>query len=198
MGVSLNSLLTGALFDANRRWHRARGHRLRRVTGSLVMETRPRDGSFRSFANHLATLVLDVRLDRLAGAQLCRELHAQVKRQREASLPEKRLLCERSLVSRMTIEQMQRFVFQTRRPEWNLNFSNLIGLPFPLLGGDGWRVDEVRICTPVTPRTGIALTVIRYRGRLCFNFNYKSTVVSREEVETLRACFSESLDELTA
>jgi hypothetical protein len=198
LGVSLNSLLTGALFDANRRWHRAKGHRLGRVTGSLVMETRPRDGGFRSFANHLATLVLDVRLDRLDGAQLCRELHAQVKRQRAAHLPEKRLLCERQLVSLMSIEQMQRFVFHTKRPEWNLNFSNLIGLEFPPLGGDGWKVDEVRICTPVTPRTGIALTVIRYRGRLCFNFNFKSTVVSRADVEALRACFSESLDELSA
>jgi len=198
IGVSLNSLLTAALFEANRRWHRTRQMRLRRVTGSLVMETRPRDGSFRSFANHLATLVVDVRVDRHADlAGLARELHAQVKRQRASHAPEKRLLGERQVVARMTIEQMQRFVFQTRRPAFNLNFSNLIPLDFPTLGGAGWRVDEVRICTPVTPRTGIALTVIRYSGRLCFNFNYKASAVARDEVETLRACFAEALSEVT-
>lgn len=197
LGVSLNSLLTAALFDANRRWHAARGEALRRVTGSLVMETRP--PGFRSFANHLATLELDVRVDRARDlGELARTLHAQVKRQRAARAPEKRLLCEQQLVALMSVAEMQRFVFETRHAEWNLNFSNLIGLPFPALGGAGWRVDEVRICTPVTPRTGIALTVIRYRDRLCFNFNYKSSAATREDAEAVRAGFEAALRGLEA
>jgi hypothetical protein len=195
LGVSLNSLLTAALFEANRRWHAARGENLRRVTGSLVMETRPQ--GFRSFANHLATLELDVRVDRAADlGELARTLHAQVKRQRAARGPEKRLLAEKQLVALMSIAQMQQFVFETRHADWNLNFSNLIGLPFPALGGTGWRVDEVRICTPVTPRTGIALTVIRYRDRLCFNFNYKATAATRADAEAVRAGFEAALREI--
>jgi hypothetical protein len=196
-GVSLNSLLAAVLFEANRRFHRARGVALGRVTGSFVMETRPRDASFRSFANHLATLEVDLRLDRLADLpSVARAIHAQIKRQRITHAPEKRLLCERQLVLAMTVEQMQRFVFETKRPAFNLNFSNLIALDFPPMGGEGWSVDEVRICTPVTPRTGIVLTVIRYRGRLCFNFNYKGSAVTRDDVERLRSAFADALSAL--
>jgi hypothetical protein len=195
--VSLNSLLTAALFEANRRWHAARGLPLGRVTGNITLETRPRDRPFRSFANHLATLELDLRLDQLTSIDaLATAIQAQVKAQRAASLPEKRLLCERQLVLGMPLEALQAIVFQSKHPAYNLTFSNLIPLDFPPIGGAGWRVDEVRVCTPVTPRIGIALTVIRYRGQLCFNFNYKASAISREETEALRAAFEETLGEL--
>jgi hypothetical protein len=92
---------------------------------------------------------------------------------------------------------MQRFVFESKRPAYNLNFSNLIPLEFPALGGEGWAVDKVLITTPVTPRTGIALTAIRYRGRVVFNFNYKSSAATRAETEALCRCFQEALAALT-
>src|SRR6185312_445380 len=38
LGVSLNSLLTAAMFAANQRWHRARGAPLGRTASTLVME----------------------------------------------------------------------------------------------------------------------------------------------------------------
>lgn len=198
IGASLNSLLTGALFVANRAWHRSLGVACGRVTGTLQMETRPRDGTFVSFANHLATLDVEARLDRTGDpAAIVRAIQAQVDRQRARRTPIKRLLCERQLVSTMTIEQMQRFVFESKRPAYNLNFSNLIALEFPALGGDGWSVEDVLITTPVTPRTGIALTAIRYRGRLVFNFNYKSSAATREETEALCRHFQEALAALT-
>jgi condensation domain-containing protein/uncharacterized protein DUF1298 len=199
LGVSLNSLLTGALFCANQRWHRARGAPLGRTTASMIMETRPRDGGFVSFANHLATLEVEVALDRVGdAAAMARAVQAAVDEQRRSNRPFKRLLAERALVLGMTLAQLQRLVFETKHPSYNLNFSNLIALDFPTLDGDGWLVDEVLITTPVTPRTGIALTAIRYHGRLCFNFNYKSSAATRAEVEALCAEFQTVVTELVA
>ncbi|MGZ3427137.1 MAG: WS/DGAT domain-containing protein, partial [Polyangia bacterium] len=199
IGVSLNSLLTAALFAANQRWHRARGAPLGRTASSLVMETRPRDGGFVSFANHLATLDVVLPLDRLDDpVAMARAIQAQVDRQRRTNRPFKRLLAERALVLGMTVEQMQRIVFESKHPTYNLNFSNLIALDFPTLAGDGWLVDEVLITTPVTPRTGVALTAIRYHGRLVFNFNYKSTAATRPETEALCREFVAVVAELTA
>jgi hypothetical protein len=129
---------------------------------------------------------------------MARTIQAQVDRQRRANRPFKRLLAERALVLGMTLRQMQKIVFESKHPTYNLNFSNLIALDFPTLGGDGWLVDEVLITTPVTPRTGIALTAIRYHGGLVFNFNYKASVATRDEVEALSREFQAVVAELTA
>ena len=198
LGVSLNSLLTAAMFVANQRLHRARGAPLGRTASTLVMETRPRDGGFVSFANHLATLEVELRLDRVDDpALMARSVQAQVDAQRRANRPFKRLLAERALVLGMTLGAMQRIVFESKQPSYNLNFSNLIALELPTLGGAGWRVEEVLITTPVTPRTGIALTAIRYAGRLVFNFNYKASAASRADTEALRDEFARAVAELT-
>ncbi|MCU1279676.1 MAG: hypothetical protein JWM53_3222 [bacterium] len=199
LGVSLNSLLTAALFAATQRVHRAHGAPLGRATSTLMMETRPREGGFVSFANHLATLDVDLPLDRVDdAAAMARAVQAQVDAQRRSNRPFKRLLAERALVLGMTLAQLQRIVFESKHPTYNLTFSNLIALDFPTLAGDGWLVDEVLITTPVTPRTGIALTAIRYHGRLVFNFNYKSSAATREETEALCREFQSVVAELTA
>jgi hypothetical protein len=199
IGVSLNSLLTAALFAANQRWHRARGAPLGHTTSTLIMETRPRDGGFVSFANHLATLDVALPLGSVDDpAAMARTIQAQVDRQRRTNRPFKRLLAERALVLGMTLRQMQRIVFESKHPTYNLNFSNLIALDFPTLGGDGWQVEQVLITTPVTPRTGIALTAIRYNGQLVFNFNYKSSAATRAETEALCHEFQTVVAELTA
>jgi hypothetical protein len=199
LGVSLASLLTGALFEANRRWHRDEALPVGRTTGTLVMETRPRQGGFLSFANHLATLDVEAQLDRATDfASLVRSIQAQLERQKRARTPIKRLLCERLIVLRMNLEALQRIVFESKRPAYNLNFSNLIPLAFPSLEGERWSVDEVRITTPVTPRTGIALTVIRYRGRVTFNFNYKASAATRAQTAALCGHFHAVLKELEA
>ena len=192
IGCSLNSLLTAALFAANQRWHRALGEPRGRAAGTLVLETRPRDGAFLSFANHLATLEVEAQLggdadlgsDAALGA-LARDVQAQVDRQRRRRTPIARLLCEQQLARGMTVAAMQRLVFESKRASYNLNFSNLVALEFPPLGGDGWRVDEVLITTPVTPRAGIVVTVIRYRERVTFNVNYKASAATRAQAEAL-------------
>lgn len=194
LGVSLNSLLTAALIVANRRWHVERAQPIGRTRGLVLMETRPRDGAFRSFANHLASLDVWLDLRRLddvgAIAQL---LQRQVAAQRRRHVAEQRLLAERRIVAGMSIAQMQRYVFETARTNYNFNFSNLIPLDFPSLRGDGWSVDEVLITTPVSPRTGMALTVIRYNGRLFFNFNYKASAFSRDDTDALSRHFRDIL-----
>jgi hypothetical protein len=88
-------------------------------------------------------------------------------------------------------------IFETKRPSYNLNFSNLIPLEFPVLGGEGWGVDDVMITTPVAPRHGMVLTVIRYGGKLVFNFNYKTTAATKEQAEELCDAFRALLGEMT-
>jgi hypothetical protein len=117
--------------------------------------------------------------------------------QRDREIPTKRLLWERMGVLLLPLEQMQRIIFETKRPASNLNFSNLIPLEFATLGGEGWRVEDVRITTPVAPRHGIVLTVIRYGGKLVFNFNYKTTAAMQEHTEELCQQFGDALEQMT-
>ncbi len=186
IGCSLNSLLTAALFVANDRVGRARGVAAGRTVAQLLMETRPRDGGFVSFANHLATMKVEVDLARAPDLEpMARDIQAQVDVLRDSHRPIKRYLAERQWLALMTLQEAQPFIFETKFPAYQLDFSNLIALELPPLGGDGWSVDEIYPTTPVAPRTGIALTVIRYRGSLCFNFNYKASAVSRADTEAL-------------
>jgi hypothetical protein len=97
----------------------------------------------------------------------------------------------------MPLDRMQELVFAAKRPAHNLNLSNLIPLDFPVMAGTAWTVDEVLITTPVTPRTGIVLTVVRYNGRLCFNFNHVATAATAAQVTELARLFRDALAELT-
>jgi hypothetical protein len=192
-GVSLNSFLTGALCIAAKRWE---ARPLGRARVNLMVETRPREGGFVSFANHLARMSVDVQLDQLG--DLSAAMHAvqrEAKAQRDSRAPIRRLLAETALTYAMPMGDMQRIVFESTRPAINLDFSNLIPLAFPTIGGAGWQVREVLITTPVTPRVGLTLTVIRYNGSVCFNFNYKSTAATREQTEALAKEFAAVLAE---
>jgi hypothetical protein len=197
-GVSLNTLLTGALFLANQRWHRARGLPVGRTNAQLLMETRPRGREFVSFANHLAFLDSEADLGKSFQPEaLLASLQAQVVQQRDRDVPVKRLLLERLGVLLLPLAQLQTMIFESKRPAYNLNFSNLIPLEFAPLEGDGWAVREVLITTPVAPRHGIVLTVIRYRGRLAFNFNCKTTAATVEETRGLCEEFRAVMREMT-
>ncbi len=183
LGASLNSLLTAALFAATRDWHQ---EPLGRTTASLMMETRPRDPGFVSFANHLATLEIELDLAPPADLPaLTRAVQAQVDAQRRSSAAIKRFLIERAVVAALPLDALHQVVFESKRPSRSLDFSNLIALEFPAVAGDGWSVDEVFITTPVVPRAGVVLTVIRYRDALTFNFNYKDSAITGDEVEAL-------------
>ena len=187
IGVSLNSFLTGALLEAAARWHRAINKPLGRTVASLLVETRPREGNFSSFANHLG--MLEVSLD-LSQARLPAEtmqlVQREVEAQRAAQIPAQRIFAERLFVLPMPLGDMQRIVFEPKQLTSSLYFSNLIALRFPTMEGSGWRVSEVLLTSPVAPRTGIIVTVLRYGGKLVFNFNYKASAVSREETQAWR------------
>jgi hypothetical protein len=198
LSVSLNTLLTGALFLASQRTHRAKGLPLGRTNAQLLMETRPRDKAFVSFANHLTFLDAEANLAKdTEPTELLRSIQRQVERQRDRATPIKRLLCERGFVSILPLEQIQSMIFDTKRPAYNLNFSNLIPLEFPPIAGEGWAVDDVMITTPVAPRHGMVLTVIRYGGKLVFNFNHKTSAATREEAVELCEAFRGVLAEMT-
>jgi hypothetical protein len=195
IGVSLNSLLTGALFAAHRRWHADRSLPVGRTRATLLMETRPRDRPFASFANHLASLAVEI--DLAAGAEtaaIARAVQAQVDAQRAANLPQKLQLAQRIVASGMSLAELHRLVFEQKRPGTNFDFSNLIMLEFPPLAGAGWEVEAVRITTPVMPRHGIGVTAIRYRGRVTFNFNFKSSAASREHTTQVSEAFRAELE----
>jgi hypothetical protein len=198
LGVSQSALFMAALFVATQRWHRELGRRLGRANASLVMETRPRDGGFVSFANHLATLEVELHLGReLDPTDAARAIHAQLKRQLDRNRPLKRLVCERAIVAGMPLDKLKALIFDAKRPAFNLNLSNLIPLDFPVLSGPAWSVDEVLITTPVTPRNGVALTVVHYNGRVCFNFNYAASAVSAAQTTELAHRFRDALEALT-
>ncbi|HEX6836142.1 MAG TPA: WS/DGAT domain-containing protein [Polyangia bacterium] len=197
IGVSLNSMLTAALFTATQRVQRAHGAPVGRTAATLAVETRPREGDFASFANHLSSIDIILPLDRIDDpTAMARTIQAQVDRARRANQPFKRLIAERAIVLGMPLRQMQQMIFEAKRMTYNFGFSNLIALDFPTLGGDGWRVDNVLITTPIAPRQGIGLTVIRYNGRVTFNFNYKSSASSRADAEELARSFAAVVDEL--
>jgi hypothetical protein len=198
-GVSLNSLLSAALFRAAGRWSAERGTPPGRTNATLIAETRPRSGDFVSFANHLTSFYAEVDLagDPALG-DVARQIDAQVRDQRERDIHLGKLLAERSVAMDAPVDALRRFVMETRKAPFTLNFSNLIPLDFPHLGGDGWEVTRALVSTPTTPRCGIVLTVVRYRGELVFNFNYKASVVRTEEVTRFAELFEDAVGSVLA
>ncbi len=202
--VSLNTLLTGALMLANQRLHRAKGLPVGRTNAQLLMETRPRQkdpsdkAAFLSFGNHLTFLHAEADLGKVSDPKtLLTSLQKQVVQQIDRAMPTKHLLGERWFVLHLPLEELQREVFESVRPLYNLNFSNMIPLEFADLGGDGWLVEQILGTTPVAPRNGMALVCIRYHGKLVFNFNYKTTAATREFAEEMRAEFEKVMEDIT-
>lgn len=194
-GSNLNALIIAWLFEANRRWHAAMGERPKRVNMTLIAETRPRVGGFDSFSNHLTSFIVDLRLDLLRDVpSLMRAAHAQLREQAARQAHLRRYLVERWLVLSLKMRDFRKVLFAEGPTVINLNLSNMLAIPMPVLAGEGWRVTGALISTPTTPRTGIVLTVTRCEGVVSFNFNYKTTVVSQVEVEALVRSFAELVD----
>jgi hypothetical protein len=199
LGVTMNALLTGALFLALQRWHQTLGLPLGRTRIMVLMETRPRDlSSFVSFANHLAMPEMDVPLDRVTDPKAIIQLvQAQAEAERRSHTAIRQSLCEALLIRDMPLADMQTIAFESKAPTANLTFSNLIPLAFPTVGGDGWRVRQILITTPVSPKVGMTLTVIRYHGELVFNFNYKASAATRDQATALAKEFEKALAEIS-
>lgn len=194
-GGNLNALIIAWLFEANRRWHASMGERPKRVNMTLIAETRPRGGSFDSFANHLTSFIVDLRLDLLRDVPLLMQAaHLQLREQATRQAHLRRYLVERWLVLSLKMGDFRKVLFAEGPTVINLNLSNMLAIPLPTLAGEGWRVTGALISTPTTPRTGIVLTVTRCEGVVSFNFNYKTTVVSQVEVEALVQRFAALVD----
>ena len=194
-GGNLNARIIAWLFEANRRWHAAMGASLARVNMTVIAETRPRGGGFASFANHLTSFIVDLPLDRLPDSRsLMLAAHRQLREQVARRAHLRRYLVERWMVLSLRMGDFRRMLFSDGPTVINLNLSNMLAIPLPDLHGTGWRVTGALISTPTTPRTGIVLTVTRCGETVSFNFNFKETVVSREEVETLVGEFAALVD----
>ena len=193
-GGNLNTLIIAWLFEANRRWHGQLGEQPQRVNMTLIAETRPRSG-FDSFANHLTSFIVDLRLDQVGDTRaLMMAAHQQLRAQAARRAHLRRYLVERWMVLALRMGDLRKMLFSAGPTVINLNLSNMLAIPIPTIAGEGWRVTGALISTPTTPRTGIVLTVTRCEGVVSFNFNYKTTVVSQEEVEQLVAQFAGLLD----
>ncbi|HEY3353714.1 MAG TPA: condensation domain-containing protein [Polyangia bacterium] len=199
-GLSVNDLLTGALALALSRWTRAAGLPLRRFSLMLLADMRPRDREVRSFANHLSSYVVDLDLRRGDGAlALTRAVHDSVRRQAARRLPLKRLLAGIALVRRFRLGTLRRAVFGARRATLNTSFSNLLPLwPGGRLATRAWTCERLLIMTPCLFRQGLNASVIHYAGRLCFNFNYKESIVDAASARLLVDGFAAALDETLA
>lgn len=199
-GCSVNELLCGALSAALARWTQAQGRPLRRFNLFLPADMRPRGAGLLSSANHLSSYLvhLDTRgtprpLD-LAG-----QVHAQIRQQHRRRFPEKKLLSEIEATRRLSPAQIRQSLSGGRRALFNIPFSNLIAIsPQTPYATSSWVGRDLRVMTPCGYLQGLNVTVLRYHGELCFNFNYKASAVEREQVERLILAFDEALRELTA
>ena len=194
-GVNVNAVLTAVMLRTFARWSEGLGQPPGRTNCIVPAETRPRDGSVTSFANHLASFYITADLDPLPTVDaLARRIHAQIRKQARRNVHLKKLLAERGVVLGMPMSKMRKLVFNAERASVNVAFSNLIPLEFPTLSGPGWEATAVRICTPGIPWGGAGPTVARYGGELCFNLNYTESAVPTHSMDQLVAIFRDELD----
>jgi NRPS condensation-like uncharacterized protein len=200
-GLSLNTVFTAAYARAARSFGAA-GRPVARIACDIIAETRPRDGSFVSFANHLSAFAVD--LDEAGHPDVWRDFDATARAVHEAIKAESAVDAhlQRALVKSwgariLPMDALRRMVLDSIEVRSQIGFSNLTSLGFEPLEGPGWRVTEAWVTTPAAPPHGVVLTAIRYRGRATFNFNYKSSVVDSPAVHALAQRFVDELRTLS-
>lgn len=203
LGLSVNDFIGGALAKALERWSAAQGVPVSRFNFLVVADARPRQPGrpLRSFANHLCSFLVDLDVPRLGSARAMAEaIHNQVKRQHERAAQIKKLLLEIMVTRLLPIDRISKLIFETPRAVLNYSFSNLIPISPRSHGGrfatSSWRAEALRIMTPSPFLQGVNTTVIRYAGQLCFNFNFKASVVDQPAVCALIDAFLAALEEL--
>ena len=204
-GLSVNDLFSAALALALGRWSARHGAPPGRTRLLLPVDVRPRDRPFESFANHLSNVLVSCDLARPPPLlDLAQAMGRQAARQLARRMPLKKLLFEAAVAKRVRVDVMRRLVFEKRALFASLSFSNLSSLALPGAGADGrWRgagfqVGSLRVTTPCLPPQGANTTVVRYGDSLCFNFNYKDSLLDRAQAADLVASFEESLAEVDA
>ena len=189
-GGNLNWMMAAAFMVANKRWNEAQGVPVTRMNATTAAETRPRGQPFRSFANHLAFHIPDIDFTRFhAIADVMPEIQRQVKEQNARRAHLKRYLFERWFALTLKMVDFRKLLFASPRTVVNLNFSNVLAIPIPRLHGPSWQVTDVRVSTPLIPRTAIVLTLTNYDGAATLNFNFKASVATTAEVQALIEVF---------
>lgn len=205
-GVGLNALLCAAYLQSQVRWHAQPGSRQQRPVSRLVLstiaESRPRDPTYQSFANHLLWPVVDVDLPAPDVLTLAREVQRQLQDQQARRAPLKRYLVERGVVLSAPLRDVRKMLFEAKQTLVNLNFSNVLALPIPhLVAGEGsGRVQLVagNVAPPTTPRTALCLTAMACGQEATLNLNYKASIITDTEAAEVGAHLLAVLDEASA
>jgi len=159
---------------------------------------RPRPWTLQSFANHLSSFLVDINLRRMPGLMdVVAAIRRQVQQQAARLAPYKKVISEIAVARTTTLGQVHKAVYRPQRTMLNFPFSNLIPIS-PIDNGGrlatrSWQGEALRIMTPCAWLQAVNTTVIRYAGRLCFNFNYKESVVDQSSVTRLGEIFLERL-----
>ena len=198
-GGNLNWMMAAAFLVANKRWNEAQGVHVTRMNATTAAETRPRGQPFRSFANHLAFHIPDIDFTRFHGiADVMPEIQRQVKAQNDRRAHLKRYLFERWFALTLKMADFRKLLFSSPRTVVNLNVSNVLAIPIPRLQGPDWQVTDVRVSTPLIPRTAIVLTLTNYAGAATLNFNFKASVATQAEVQALIGVFEAEVAQFVA
>ena len=195
-GVGLNAVLTAAFVKAAHRWGADGGAAVSPINITLIVETRPREAEFRSFANHLASFVVEVPVSAEAELwELARSVHQGSLAERDSEAYLERMVFETFAVSLLPLDAMRKILFEEAELKTHLNYSNLIPLTFPKLEGPGWSAEEVWVTTPTSPRHGLVLTSVHYGGQVVFNLNWRRSVIDESDVRAVGAYFAEAIRE---
>ncbi len=200
-GVSTNDVLSSAMALALSQWSEDHGHPVRRFNLLIPADVRPRPWLLESFANHLSSFLVDLSLDRYDGPlDLLDSLRGQIRRQARRRDHITKVLAEILVARMMPLGRIRDAVFAPQRTMLNFPFSNLVAIS-PAdndgrLGTRRWIGEDLRIMTPCAWLQGTNATVIRYGGRLCFNFNHKASMVDRPMVGALADRYEQHLSAL--
>lgn len=199
-GTGTNAVLTAAYVRAGRQLHiDEMQHTPSRLGCELVAETRPRDGSFSSFANHLSVLFVQLEaVDFVDLKTTSSAVQARVRAEVESDAVAERALFRGWAAKNLPMDEFRRRVLEDVEMQTQMGFSNLTALTFPELKGDGWRVTDVRVTTPTLPPHAVMLTAVHYADAVTFNFNFDPNVVEESFVRRLATGFVAELHGLGA
>lgn len=200
-GVSTNDVLSSALALALSDWSRHNGHPVNRFNLLIPADVRPRPWTRESFANHLSSFLVDFHMDRYGGPlDLLESLRGQIRRQARRRDHITKVLAEIMVARLMPLGRIRDAVFAPKRTMLNFPFSNLVAISpqdnHGRLGTRRWVGEDLRIMTPCAWLQGVNTTVIKYGGRLCFNFNHKASVIDTTMVNDLATRYEETLADL--
>ena len=197
--VGVNAILTGAYVRAMHR----QNPQVVPLTCELVAETRPRDGSYVSLANHLSVLFSSMDATALRSLQtVAQAVHSQIRAEVDDDAIAERALFRGFAARNLPLDALRPRMLDDVQMQTHMGFSNLTALDFQVLGdglpldAGGWRVDDIRVSTPTLPPHAIVLTAIRYAGKITFNFNFAVDVVEESYVRELTTFFIDELASL--